>query len=491
MPLRVSTTACTPLEQQDSRYRKGDIIELFIIDPAEKEQCFGRTAEGMGVMVSGMLAPGDRVSARVYKVKPRYLEARAIEVLEPSPDRIEPVCPVFGACGGCKWMHVGYEAQLRYKQKKVEDSLVHIGGFGSPDVKPVLAAPEPFHYRNKVEFSCSNLRYLLPSEMAQEELSKPKHFALGFHAPGNFEKVLDLDTCYLAKECMNRVLELVRDFALERGLFPYSARAHEGYLRNLMLRYSERYNQLMVNIVTSWYDQSLMQALKERLETAMPEQPMTLLNNVTTRRNTVATGEEEYVISGAGLVTERLGDLDFRISANSFFQTNTRQAETLYDQILAVGGITAEDTVYDLYCGTGTITLYLARHCRQAIGIEVVESAVSDAQMNAELNGLRNTVFFQADLKNFHAMQEALEPYAKPRIIVTDPPRAGMHPRALDTMLRLQPERIVYVSCNPSNLARDGKEILSRGYRLTSAQPVDMFPQTSHIETVACFERVE
>jgi 23S rRNA (uracil1939-C5)-methyltransferase len=479
------------LEQQEIRYRKGDNIELIIIDPAEKEQCFGRTAEGMGVMVTGMLAPGDRVLATVYKVKSRYLEARAIEVLAPSPDRVEPICPVFGSCGGCKWMHVSYEAQLRFKQKKVEDALVHLGGFENPEVKPVLAAPDSLHYRNKVEFSCSSVRYLLPSEMVQEELSKPKHFALGFHAPGNFEKVLDLDTCYLAKPCMNMVLQTVRDFALERGLAPYAAKAHEGYLRNLMLRYSERHRQLMVNIVTSWYDKAIMQALKERLEAAMPEQQMTILNNVTTRKNTVATGEQEYVISGEGYVTERLGDLDFRISANSFFQTNTRQAETLYDQIIAVGGITPEDTVYDLYCGTGTITLYLARHCKQAIGIEVVESAVKDAEMNADLNGLQNTVFFQADLKDFHSMQEALAPYAKPRIIVTDPPRAGMHPKALDTMLKLQPERIVYVSCNPANLARDGKEIAARGYRMSSAQPVDMFPQTNHIETVACFERVE
>jgi len=472
-------------------YRKGDIIQMTIIDPAEKDQCFGRTADGMGVMVSGMLAPGDMVSARVCRVKPRYLEARCIDVLEHSPDRVEPVCSVFGTCGGCKWMQVGYEAQLRYKLKKVVDSLVHIGGFESPFVKPVLAAPEPFHYRNKVEFSCSAMRYLLQEEIDSNVLTKPKHFALGFHAPGNFEKVLDLDTCYLAKACMNRVLQLVRVFSLERGLAPYDAREHEGYLRNLMLRYSERYDQLMVNIVTSWYDKEVMLALKERLEEAMPEQVMTIVNNVTTRRNTVATGEQEYVISGGGFVTERLGDLDFRISANSFFQTNTRQAETLYSQIIAVGGITPDDTVYDLYCGTGTITLCLARHCRQAIGIEVVESAVRDAEMNAGLNGLDNAVFFQADLKNIHAMQEALEPYARPRIIVTDPPRAGMHPKALDTMLKLHPERIVYVSCNPANLARDGMEIHSRGYRMTSVQPVDMFPQTNHIETVACFERVE
>ncbi|HWR00848.1 MAG TPA: 23S rRNA (uracil(1939)-C(5))-methyltransferase RlmD [Chlorobaculum sp.] len=473
----------------ENSYKKGEIIELTVIDPAEKDQCFGRTESGMGVMVTGMLAPGDRVSARIFKVRQRYLEAAAIEVLEPSADRVDPVCPVFGICGGCKWMHVGYAAQLRYKRKKVADALVHIGGFENPDVLPVQEAPDQFHYRNKVEFSCSNMRYLLREEMCSDELVKPKSFALGFHAPGNFEKVLDLDTCYLAKPVMNQVLNVVRDFALARGLAPYAAKAHEGYLRNLMMRYSERHDQLMVNIVTSWYERTVMEELKAKLEAAMPGQAMTIVNNVTTRNNTVATGEQEYVVSGTGSVTERLGTLDFRISANSFFQTNTRQAEALYDQILKVAGLGPDDTVYDLYCGTGTITLYLARHCRQAVGIEVVESAVRDAQGNAGLNGMTNAVFFQADLKDFHAMRDALSPYDRPRVIVTDPPRAGMHPKGLDTMLQLEAERIVYVSCNPANLARDGKEICARGYRLTSIQPVDMFPQTNHIETVACFER--
>jgi 23S rRNA (uracil1939-C5)-methyltransferase len=473
----------------ENKYRKEEIIELTIVDPAERDQCFGRTESGMGVMVKGVLAPGDRISARIYKVRQRYLEATALEVLEPSVDRVKPVCSVFGTCGGCKWMHVSYEAQLRYKRKKVEDSLVHIGGFENPDVLPVLAAPEQFHYRNKVEFSCSNMRYLLADEMNSDALLKPKHFALGFHAPGNYEKVLDLDTCYLAKPCMNEVLNILREFALGRGLAPYAAKSHDGYLRNLMMRYSERHDQLMVNIVTSWYERAIMDELKAKLEAAMPGQMMTIINNVTTRNNTVATGEQEYIVSGPGYVTERLGKLDFRISANSFFQTNTRQAEALYDQILSVAGLGPDDTVYDLYCGTGTITLYLARHCRQAVGIEVVESAVKDAQMNADLNGLSNAVFFQADLKDFHAMRDALSPYDSPRVIVTDPPRAGMHPKGLDTMLKLEAERIVYVSCNPANLARDGKEICARGYRLTSVQPVDMFPQTNHIETVACFER--
>jgi len=469
--------------------RKGDTIELAVTDLAEKEQCFGRLDNGMAVMVSGMLAIGDRVSAKIKKVKQRYIEAIAVEVLEPSPDRTEPVCSYFGVCGGCKLMHIRYEAQLLYKQKKVKDALEHLGDFMAPPVMAALASQTPVHYRNKIEFSCSNMRYLLPAELSLEELQRPKGFALGFHTPGNFEKVIDIDYCYLAKESMNRVLALTREFALANALEPYGAKAHTGFLRNLVVRFSENREEVMVNLVTSWYDEALMERYRIHLESGMPDQKMTLVNNVTERKNTVATGEKEFLLSGAGYITERLGGLDFRISANSFFQTNSSQAEVLYHTILEVAGLRVEDTVYDLYCGTGTITLYMAKYCRQVVGLEVVESSINDARSNAELNGVGNAAFFQVDLKDFHAMLDMLASYDAPGVIITDPPRAGMHAKALSTMLRLSPRRIVYVSCNPASLARDGKEICLHGYTLLSVQPVDMFPHTSHIESVACFER--
>ena len=469
-------------------FRKGDIIELSVTDLAEKEQCFGRLDNGMAVMVSGMLAIGDRVSAKIKKVKQRYIEAIALEVLEPSLDRTDPVCSYFGVCGGCKLMHIRYEAQLVYKQKKVKDALEHLGDFVAPPVMPVMGAASPVHYRNKIEFSCSNMRYLLPEELSREELERPKGFALGFHTPGNFEKVIDIDYCYLAKESMNRVLALTRQFALANALVPYGAKAHTGFLRNLVVRFSENREEVMVNLVTSWYDEPLMERYRMHLESGMAGQKMTVVNNVTGRKNTVATGEEEFTLSGAGYITERLGDLDFRISANSFFQTNSSQAEVLYSSILEVAELRAKETVYDLYCGTGTITLYMAKHCRQVVGLEVVESSISDARSNAAFNGVGNAAFFQVDLKDFHGMLDLLKSYDAPGVIITDPPRAGMHPKALSTMLRLKPRRIVYVSCNPASLARDGKEICLQGYRLLSVQPVDMFPHTSHIESVACFE---
>ncbi|MCW8815765.1 MAG: 23S rRNA (uracil(1939)-C(5))-methyltransferase RlmD [Chlorobium sp.] len=470
-------------------YKKGARIELTISDIAEKDQCFGRLENGTGVLVRGVLAIGDTIEATINKVRPAYLEAIVDKVLTVSADRVEPVCPVFGVCGGCKWMHVGYDAQLRYKQKKVHDALVHIGGFQDIAVKPVLPAPDIMHYRNKVEFSCSSKRYLMPEELKMDHLEKSKDFALGFHAPGNFEKVLEIDTCYLAKESMNKALTVTREFALEEGLSPYAAREHTGFLRNLMLRYSEERGELMVNLVTSSYDSALMKAYRDRLLEALPGQTMTIVNNVTTRKNTVAVGEKEFLVHGEGVIKERLGDLQFRISANSFFQTNTKQAEALYDGIMKMAGLRKDDTVYDLYCGTGTITLYLAERCRQAVGLEIVESSLSDAAENASRNGISNASFYRVDLKDFHTLLGTLEEFGFPRVIVTDPPRAGMHPKALKTMVRLQPETIVYVSCNPANLARDGKEICAANYRLEEVQPVDMFPHTSHIETLACFKR--
>ncbi len=470
-------------------YKKGESVELTISDIAEKDQCFGRLESGTGVLVRGMLAIGDRVDATITKVRPAYLEAVVGRVLAFSADRVDPACPVFGVCGGCKWMHVGYDAQLRYKRKKVHDALVHIGGFQDSTVKPVLPAPDIMHYRNKVEFSCSSKRYLMPEELKMDILEKPKDFALGFHAPGNFEKVLEIDTCYLAKECMNRALTVTREFAFEQGLSPYAAREHTGFLRNLMLRYSEEQDELMVNLVTSRHDPERMELYRDRLLAAMPGQKMTIVNNVTTRKNTVAVGEKEFVVHGEGVIQERLGDLHFRISANSFFQTNTKQAEALYDGIMNMAGLRKDDTVYDLYCGTGTITLYLAERCSRAVGLELVESSLADAAENASRNGITNASFYGADLKDFHTLLGTLEAFGFPRVIVTDPPRAGMHPKALKTMVRLQPETIVYVSCNPANLARDGKEICASGYRLEEVQPVDMFPHTSHIETLACFRR--
>ena len=471
------------------RYRKGERIELDISDIAEKDQCFGRLQSGAGVLVRGVLAVGDRVSAKVTKVRASYIEAVTLEILAPSSDRVEPRCPVFGVCGGCKWMHVTYDAQLRYKRKKVLDALEHIGGFQDVEVQPVQPAPSPWHYRNKVELSCSSKRYLMPEELSLEKLEKPKNFALGFHAPGNFEKVLEIDTCYIATEAMNRALAVTREFALEKGLSPYAVRECSGFLRNLVLRQSEEHDELMVNIVTSSHDGELMKEYGERLAAVMPGRKMTVVNNVTARKNTVAVGEREYTVLGNGSIEERLGNLYFRISANSFFQTNTSQAEALYEGIVAMAGLKPDDTVYDLYCGTGTITLYLARRCRRVVGLEIVESSIADAGENAARNGISNASFYRIDLKDFENLLATLEEFGPPRVVVTDPPRAGMHPRALKTMIRLQPETIVYVSCNPANLARDGKEICRSNYRLEEVRPVDMFPHTSHVETLARFRR--
>lgn len=473
----------------DILYRKGDLVEVTITDFAEKQNCFGKLDLGIGALVRGVLAPGDRISARIIKVRKRYIEAVFVELLQPSPDRVTPICGHFSVCGGCKLMHVSYPVQLMYKRRKLIDALEHLGSFASPPVAEVHAAPSALHYRNKIEFSFSASRYLLPEELTQKQLTKSKNFALGFHAPGNYEKIIEIEGCFLATKNMNRILSMTRNFALSCSLAPYSPKQHTGFLRHLVIRESASNGELMVNLVTSWHDFELMQQYAAVLEHTLAGHSFTFLNNVTSRHSGVAFGEEEFLITGSGVLVDRLGPLDFRISANSFFQTNSAQAEILYETILAFAELRPTDTVFDLYCGTGTITLYLARYCRQAIGLEVVAPAVSDARQNAVQNSISNALFFETDLKDFSRMQELLSTHASPRIIVTDPPRAGMHPKALQAMLQYGAERIIYVSCNPSSLARDGKEIALHGYSLVAVQPVDMFPHTAHIECVACFEQ--
>lgn len=471
-------------------YQKGAYLEVTISDRAEDNQCFARLPDGLCVFVSGQVTIGDTVAVEVVKVKKNYLEAQARQLLIPSPWRIEPRCTHFGTCGGCKWQHLHYQAQLEQKQKQVRDALEHIGGFEHPTVHPTIGAQRQFYYRNKVEFSFANQRFLTESEQGQSNLEKPIDFALGFHAPNRFDKVVDIEECYIAAPEMNETLRVVKAFALRSGLAPYSAKTNEGFWRHLVVRKAFRTGELMVNLVTSWYEPKVMQRLAEMLHAALGECLTSVVNNLTTRRSGVSMGEEEKLIFGKSYITERLGDLRFNISANSFFQTNTEQAERLYEQARRFAQLEPSDIVYDLYCGTGSISLYVARQCQKVLGIEVIESAIKDAEENARRNGIQNATFRRLDLREFRRLLPELQQFGKPDVVITDPPRAGMHPDAVRTLLQLAPKRIVYVSCNPASLARDAKLLCeSKSYHLCEIQPIDMFPQTNHIESVARFER--
>jgi len=480
-----TTTQQKPLQ---SIYSKGQQVEVDIIDAGEAEKCFGRLDEGVAVFVRGQVAVGDRVTAEVYKIKKQFLEAKLLEVISPSPERIRPTCSHFGVCGGCKWQHIRYEEQLRIKQKQIVDVLEHIGNFSSPDVQSVLPAKQQFGYRNKVDFSFADKRFLLPEEidLEPEELLKPVDFALGFHAPLRYAKAIDIDYCYLGSPAMNRVLEVVRTFCMDRELSVYSTRTHQGFLRNLVVRQGEATGEVMVNLVTSWHDESLMEALGKELSRSLGATLASFVNNVTNRKNLVAFGDKEFLVMGKSVIRDRIGDNDFEIGANSFFQTNTQQAGILYDTILELAELKPENFVLDLYCGTGSISLHIAADCKRVCGIELNDGAIQNATENAALNEVGNCEFRRMDLKDL-GKDESL---AVPDVVIADPPRAGMHPKTLKTLLRLRPARIIYVSCKPSSLARDAAVLCEDGvYKLGRVQPVDMFPHTNHIEAVAVLVR--
>ncbi|MCO5060695.1 MAG: 23S rRNA (uracil(1939)-C(5))-methyltransferase RlmD [Kiritimatiellae bacterium] len=473
-------------------YVKGQLIEVEIADAGEGHVCFGKMPDGLAVFIAGMVAVGDRVEASVSKIKKNYLEARLTRVLSPSALRIEPACPHFGGCGGCKWQHATYSEQLRVKRKIVSDALAHLGGFVGHAVAEPIPSPDIFGYRNKLEFSFGDRRYRLPEEMELSEasLTKPSNFALGFHSPGRFDKVVDIDACLLGPSEMNEALALVKAFCRERGLSIYNTREHQGFLRNLVVRKAHATGQFMVYLVTSSSDERQMAALDQALAAHFGTRLTTFVNGVTSRKNTVARGDEEIVIRGPGFITEKLGALQFAISPTSFFQTNTRQAERLYDEALRVAAPRPTDIVHDLYCGTGTISLWLAPHCRAVVGCELEASSLRDAEANAKTNGIGNAQFLALDLKHYAKAVRELPSDMRPDVVVVDPPRAGLHPDLVAELRSLRPERIVYVSCNPASLARDAQAICADGaYALGPVQPVDLFPHTGHVESVASLTR--
>jgi len=476
-------------------YKKKQMVEVEILDLGDKNQCFGRLEDGIGIFVQGAAAVGDTVKAEIFKIKKNYLVGRFRELVKPSPHRIEPVCPYFGLCGGCKWQHMDYSEQLRLKRKQVQDALERLGGFSDVECTDCIPAPERYGYRNKMDFSFTDLRYLTTDEMEVEPggHEKPLDFALGFHAPGCYSKAIDIDHCDLSTPEMNTTLNTVRTFCLEHkdGLPIYSTRSHTGELRNLVVRHGGHTGEFMVNLVTSTHNLELMAKLCGELKNALGDKLTTFVNSTTSAKNTVAFGEKEYVLHGEGFITDRLGDYTYRISPNSFFQTNTAQAEKLYNLILKQAKLQPNDLVYDLFCGTGSITLFASGHCQRALGVELVESSVRDARENAKRHNIDNCEFIQLDLKDFKKLKPELDAFGAPDVVITDPPRAGMNPKAVKMLLEIAPPAIVYVSCNPASLARDGQMFCEEGkYKLVSCQPIDMFPQTNHVESVARFERI-
>lgn len=431
--------------------------------------------------------PGDVVDLQIRRKKHSYAEAEVIRFHQYADKRSQPFCPHFGVCGGCKWQCLPYEEQLRYKQQQIVDNLTRIGKIELPEVSPILSSRLTREYRNKLEFGFSNKKWLTQEVINSGEKVEVMD-AVGFHIPGAFDKILDIDTCYLMDDINNRLRNGIRSYALEHGLEFFDLRAQHGLLRNMMIRTSatEEIMLLIQFCIRTEEEQQQANEILAYVHETFPEVTSLLwVNNL--KCNDTIGDLEVHTYAGTDFIYETMEDLRFKVGPKSFYQTNTEQAYELYKVARNFAGLTGNELVYDLYTGTGTIANFVAHQARQVIGIEYVPEAIEDAKVNAEINGLANTLFYAGDMKDI-LNREFIDRHGTPDVIITDPPRAGMHTDVIDTILFAAPRRIVYVSCNPATQARD-LQLLDGAYRVVAVQPVDMFPQTHHVENVVLLER--
>lgn len=431
-----------------------------------------------------MLIPGDVVDIQVVRKRKKFIEGRVVRFHEYSPDRIEPRCKHFGVCGGCKWQHLPYDLQLKYKEKQVRDNLIRIGKVEQPEVKPIIGSSDVFLYRNKLEYTFSSKRWLTNEEVASDNKFEGEG-ALGFHIPGLFDKVLDIEECHLQPEPSNAIRNAVREYAVKNGLSFFDLREQQGFLRNIVIRNTLSGN-VMVIVVFFHEDIEKRTALLEFIADRFP-QITSLMYVINSKRNDSLNDQEPVHYKGEDFLTEDMDGLKFRIGPKSFYQTNTRQGLELYRVARDFAGLTGKELVYDLYTGTGTIANYIAGNAARVIGIEYVDEAVKDARLNSEINSITNTLFFSGDMKDV-LKPSFFEANGSPDVIITDPPRAGMHEDVVRIIAAADPEKIVYISCNPSTQSRDIL-LLSEKYKVAEVQPVDMFPHTHHVENVVLLVR--
>lgn len=430
------------------------------------------------------VVPGDVVDLQVTRKKSHFMEARPVHFHTYSDKRTEPVCEHYGICGGCKWQILPYSEQIRYKQKQVVDNLTRIGKIELPEVTPILGSKRTEFYRNKLEFTFSNKRWRTFEEIAEEKEFDTMN-AVGFHIPGQFDKVLDINKCWLQNDISNEIRNEIRRYALAKNLTFFDLRSQEGFLRTMMIRTTST-GELMVIMVFFYEDKEAQDALLQHIAYKFP-QITSLLYIINSKANDTITDQAVLVFKGAECIYEEMEGLKFKIGPKSFYQTNSEQAYELYKIVRNFAGITGNELVYDLYTGTGTIANFVAHQARQVVGIEYVPEAIEDAVVNSKLNNIDNTLFYAGDMKDM-LNAAFIEKHGKPDVIITDPPRAGMHEDVIDAMLFAAPERIVYVSCNPATQARD-LSLLDAFYKVTAVQPVDMFPHTHHVENVALLEK--
>ena len=455
---------------------------VLLTDAGTEGQSIGKYNDLVVFATGGV--PGDLVDIQIHKKKKNYAEGKVVAVKEPSAKRSTPFCSHFGVCGGCKWQHLDYQWQLYYKQKQVEDNLKRIGKLELPPISPIIGSEQTEFYRNKLEFTFSSKKWLTAEEMGnKEEITRN---GLGFHIPKLFDKVLDIDQCYLQAEPSNSIREALRNFALDQHLTFYDIREHHGLLRNLIIRTTQT-GQVMVIVCFGEKDEAGIQKVMQFLQQTFPR-ISSLMYIVNLKLNDSTSDQDVILFANQDHLLEEMEGLKFRVSPKSFYQTNSEQAYVLYKVAREFAGLTGNEVVYDLYTGTGTIANFVAKQAKKVVGIEYVADAIADAKVNSEINGIENTHFFAGDMKDV-LTAEFVAAHGQPQVVITDPPRMGMHPSVVQRLLEMNPEKIVYVSCNPSTQARD-LELLAGNYAIAKVQPVDMFPQTHHVENVVLLTRI-
>ena len=457
--------------------------EVKVIDAGAKGKSIAKADDGRVIFLSNAI-PGDVVDIETYKKRKAYYEGKAIKFHELSDRRVAPVCQHFGTCGGCKWQSMDYKFQLEFKEKEVTNNLTRIGHLQLPQVAPILGSEKTYFYRNKMEFSFSDSRWLTTKEIASEEQLGNRN-ALGFHIPGMWDKILDIEKCWLQEDPSNNIRNTIKSYAISKNLDFFNTRKQSGFLRTLMIRISST-GELMVLIQFFENHQDAITDLLEHIKQAFP-QITSLLYVVNSKANDTIYDQKVHCYYGRDYILEEMEGLQFKVHAKSFYQTNSTQAYQLYKVTRDFAGLTGNEIVYDLYTGTGTIAQFIAKKAKKVIGVEAVPDAINGAKENAKLNNINNVDFFVGDMKTvFNAAFIAANGH--PDVIITDPPRDGMHADVVHQILKVSPQKIVYVSCNSATQARD-LALLKNDYTITRVQPVDMFPQTHHVENVVLLEK--
>jgi len=460
------------------RKKKNIVLEKVLVEDYAAEGKSIARVDGKVVFIERVV-PGDVIDIRLFKSKKDWAEGYPLQFHSFSKERTEPFCQHFGVCGGCQWQMLPYDKQLFYKRQQVEDNLKRIGKIELPEIPAVLGADKTKWYRNKLEYTFSSKRFIPENEFVKDEINDLN--AAGFHAKGLFDKVVEIEKCWLQAEPTNAIRKTIADFARKNNYSFYDHKLHTGFLRTVLLRICET-GEVMVNLVMAEDDKEKRNLLLEHLLKEVPG-ITTLLYTINTKWNDSLHDLDPVIVTGKGYVTEKLEDLQFKIGPKSFFQTNTRQAEKLYSVARDYAGLTGNETVYDLYCGTGSIGIFVSKLAKKIIGVEMIADAIGDAKENATLNNIHHAEFFAGDVIKI-CDDAFFAAHGKPDVIITDPPRAGMHEKLVKKILEIAAPVVVYVSCNPATQARDLR-LLDEKYIVTKVQPVDMFPHTHHIENVA------